>query len=247
MKQTKLIMGMPITLEILDAGAGVKDFDAAWNYFSAVDSKYSTYRKASEISKINRGLPKPKWSREMKTVMKLCHQTKVQTSGYFDIEHSGQLNPSGLVKGWAIYNVAKILDTRGFKNYYIDAGGDVQPRGQNKDQKAWRVGIKNPFDPKEIAKIVAVSNEGLATSGTYIRGHHIYNPHKPGLLVKDVASLSVIGPNIYEADRFATAAFAMGRRGIDFIESLDGFEAYMIGSNKLATLTSGFARYEVSS
>jgi thiamine biosynthesis lipoprotein len=48
---------------------------------------------------------------------------------------------------------------------------------------------------------------------------------------------------VYEADRFATAAFAMGKRGIQFIEKLVGFEGYMIDVEARATLTSGFERY----
>jgi thiamine biosynthesis lipoprotein ApbE len=59
----------------------------------------------------------------------------------------------------------------------------------------------------------------------------------------DVVSLTVIGPNVYEADRFATAAFAMGKKGIYFIEQLPGFEGYMIDTSAQATYTSGFERY----
>lgn len=246
MKQTKLMMGMPIIVEILDSHATDKTFADVWDYFVYVDSKYSTYKTSSEISKINRGLPRAEWSREMKTVIKLCNRTKAETDGYFDIARGNQLDPSGLVKGWAIYNVAKMLEAAHFQNFYIDAGGDIQPRGLNADGKPWRVGIRNPFNRQEIVKVVAVSSEGVATSGTYIRGQHIYDPHKSGALVSNVASLSVIGPNIYEADRFATAAFAMGKRGVDFIESLDGFEAYMIDADKRATLTSGFKKYEAA-
>lgn len=58
-------------------------------------------------------------------------------------------------------------------------------------------------------------------------------------------SVTVIGPNIYEADRFATAAFAMGRKGIQFIERLPWFEGYMIDAQARATLTSGLERYVV--
>lgn len=245
MKRTRLIMGMPVTVEILDLAVTDKTFADVWAYFVRVNNKYSTYKGNSEISKINQGLPKSKWSREMRAVLKLCDQTKAQTSGYFDIAHNGQLDPSGLVKGWAIYNVAKMLTVADLQNFYIDAGGDIQPHGLNADNIPWRIGIRNPFNRREIVKVVAVGSKGVATSGTYIRGQHIYNPHKPGALVDDIASLSVIGPNIYEADRFATAAFAMGASGIDFIESLDGYEAYMIDSNKRATLTSGFKNYEV--
>jgi len=80
----------------------------------------------------------------------------------------------------------------------------------------------------------------FATSGTAARGQHIYNPHQPQQAIEDIASITVVGPDIYEADRFATAAFAMGRSGIMFIEQLPGFEGYLIDANAVATMTSGF-------
>ena len=46
-----------------------------------------------------------------------------------------------------------------------------------------------------------------------------------------------------EADRFATAAFAMGRDGICFIEQTPGLEGYVVDGNGRATLTSGFGAY----
>jgi FAD:protein FMN transferase len=86
---------------------------------------------------------------------------------------------------------------------------------------------------------------GVATSGNYIRGAHIYDPKTENPL-KDLVSITVIGPNVYEADRFATAAFAMGEKGIYFIESLKGFEEYAIDKAGIATQTSGFKKYEIS-
>lgn len=242
MKQTRLIMGMPISVVIEDEAADKTVFKKVFDYFHYVDKKYSPYKPASEVSKINDGLPESKWSQGMKTVLELCRQTKRQTDGYFDAYHGGKLDPSGLVKGWAINNAARLLGKAGFKNFYIEAGGDIQVSGHNADGQPWSVGIRNPLNPNEIVKVLRVTTEGVATSGTYIRGQHIYNPHDDKE-IKDVASLTVIGPNIYDADRFATAAFAMGKSGIRFIESLPGHEAYMITSNRLATLTSGFERY----
>jgi len=90
---------------------------------------------------------------------------------------------------------------------------------------------------------VYIRNEGIATSGTYIRGAHIYNPLNPQEQLNEIVSLTVIGPNIYEADRFATAAFAMGKNGIVFIEHLPGFEAYVIDVKGIATSTTGFSKY----
>jgi thiamine biosynthesis lipoprotein len=235
-------MGMPINVVIEDAAADAAAFKQIHDYFHYVDEKYSPYKPTSEVSRINLGLSKSAWSREMKAVLRLCDQTKQQTSGYFDVWRAGKLDPSGLVKGWAINNAARLLRQAGFENFYIEAGGDIQVSGQNGDGQAWSVGIRNPFNRDEIVKVVEVTTEGVATSGSYVRGQHIYNPLN-GQDIKDVASLTVIGPTIYDADRLATAAFAMGRAGIGFIESLDNYEAYMITNDQAATLTSGFERY----
>ncbi len=179
----------------------------------------------------------------MKTIFALAKQTRQETNGYFDIERSGCYDPSGIVKGWAIYNAAEILRREGFENFYVEAGGDIEAAGENSSGQDWRVGIRNPFTLNEIVKVLSVSNCGVATSGTYIRGQHIYNPKSDGQLITEVVSLTVVGPNIYEADRFATAAFAMGREGIVFIENLEGFEGYMIDRDRQATFTSGWTRY----
>ena len=94
----------------------------------------------------------------------------------------------------------------------------------------------------EIIKVVYPRDKGVATSGTYVRGQHIYDPHAAGPL-EDVVSLTVIGPDVLEADRFATAAFAMGRDGIGFIERTPGLEGYAVDRERRATLTSGFQHY----
>ena len=138
---------------------------------------------------------------------------------------------------------AKILRQRGFNNFFIEAGGDVQVCRPQDYPRPWKVGIRNPFRRQEIVKVLNITNQGLATSGSYERGDHIYNPHNPQKKIAEIISLTVVGPNIYEADRMATAAFAMGRRGIYFIEQLPGFEAYMIDALARATFTSGFERY----
>jgi len=245
MKQTQLIMGMPITVEVIDIGA-LKHFKTIFDYFRKVDDRYSTYKQDSEISQINTGLPKSKWSAEMKAVIALCERTRKETYGYFNIAHNGRLDPSGLVKGWAIANAANMLKNKKVNNFYIEAGGDIQASGTGSDRTPWTVGIRNPFNTEEIIKIITIASEGVATSGIYIRGQHIYNPIQPEKALIEVKSLTVIGPNVYEADRFATAAFAMGKKGIEFVETIPGLEAYMVTGDKIATYTSGFDRYVVN-
>jgi thiamine biosynthesis lipoprotein len=236
-------MGMPITVEILDPDVTPAVLDEVFDYFRVIDEIFSTYKETSEISRINRGEIGPAgYSEAMRTIFELSEQTKRQTHGYFDIERDGRLNPSGIVKGWAVQQAIQRLKVAGRRDFYIDAGGDIQVNG-TKEGRLWRVGIRNPFERREIVKVLAISDRGVATSGTAVRGQHIYNPFQPERALLDVVSLTVIGQDVYEADRFATAAFAMERAGITFIEALPGFEGYMIDADAHATYTSGFERY----
>ncbi len=239
-------MGMPIIVEIDDREASSELFNEVFSYFVSVDEKFSTYKETSEISAINRGeLKEEMWSNDMKEIFALSEETKRLTGGYFDIvTRNGTYDPSGLVKGWAILKAANILRSHGVKNFYIEAGGDIETSGKNTEGNSWYIGIQNPFNKKrEVVKTVYLRNKGIATSGTYLRGQHIYNPNDKNKPLKDVLSLTVIGPNVYEADRFATAAFAMENAGIEFIERLEGFEGYQINHDGNAIMTSGFANY----
>jgi FAD:protein FMN transferase len=243
MKQTRLIMGMPVTIEVVDAAVTAQDLESVFAYFEYVDRKFSTYKPDSEISMLNRQeITLDQSSEDMQAIFALAEQTRLETDGFFNIDRNGMYDPSGIVKGWAIFTAAELLRQAGFANYYVDAGGDIQISGKNADGQDWRVGIQNPFNPMEIVKVLALRDCGIATSGTYVRGEHIYNPADTDQPISGIVSLTVIGPDVYEADRFATAAFAMGPAGLLFIEKLPGFEAYMIDPNGMASYTSGFER-----
>lgn len=237
-------MGMPITVEIVDAAAAQADFNAVFSYFRSIDERFSPYKATSEVTRINSGeVTEQNYSKEMREVLALAEQTKNDTGGFFDVWHKDVFDPSGVVKGWSIWNAAKMLDVRGFKNFYVDAGGDIEVRGKNEKGELWHIGIRNPFDKNSIIKTVALTNMGIATSGTYIRGQHIYNPHTGSKDIRDIVSMTVLAANVYEADRLATAAFAMGKEGISFLASFPGVEAYMVDANGVATMTSHFESF----
>ena len=246
-------MGMTVTVEVSDTlaheGPTNSSVNLVFDYLKYVDDKFSTYKETSEITAINEGkLKESEYSDDMKLIFTLSEETKKMSKGIFDIMRpDGKYDPSGLVKGWAIYNSAQILKKNGHRDFYVDAGGDIQTYGKNSKGENWKVGIRDPFnhDKNKIVKIVSGDDLAMATSGTYLRGQHIYNPLTKKNEIADIISISVIGPNIYEADRFATAAFAMGKEGIMFIESLVGFEGYMIDEKDIGTETSGFKKYVV--
>ena len=237
------IMGMPCRINIVHADGDLSPINLVLNYFREIDDRFSPFRDSSEVSRINRGELAPEHlSEEMRHILKLGEQTERETGGYFSLRYQGRLDPCGLVKGYAINRAAELLRGLGFADFFIDLGGDVQVHGRNDRGTRWSAGIQNPFNPNEIVKVLQVTDCGVATSGNYLRGQHIYNPVQRRW-ADDIASLTVIGPNVYEADRFATAAFAMGEAGLSFIESLDGFEGYFITRGRRALLTSGFNKF----
>ncbi|MGA2910911.1 MAG: FAD:protein FMN transferase [Candidatus Microgenomates bacterium] len=238
MKQIRLIMGMPVIVKIAgnELRKTKKDLQKVFDYFNYVDEEYSPYKETSQVAKLNRG---EEVSSEMKMILGLSEDLKKETNGYFDIRRlDGKIDPSGIVKGWAIKNGAEILKKLGYKRFYVDAGGDAEIVGKN-----WTWGIRNPFNVSEIVKVLELSDCGIATSGTYERGQHIYDPIGKKNIILDIVSLTVIGPDVFEADKFSTPAFAMGIKGIEFIEKREGLEGYMIDSRGIATMTGGFEKY----
>ena len=248
-------MGMPITVAIPDRerAAGTPPWvrfqttaaavDAVFSHFRRVDERFSPYKPGSETSRIDRGeLAEAGASEEMREVIALAEGTRMQTAGFFDVRHDGRFDPSGLVKGWAIDGAARLLAEDGIVSFCVEAGGDMELRGTNEEGEPWTVGIRSPFDPSRLIRRLRLTDRGIATSGTYIRGRHIWNPVTGGA-ADEIASLTVVGPNVYEADRFATAAFAMGKDGIVFVGSLPGLDAYMVDKEGTATFTPGFTRY----
>lgn len=242
---------MPVSIHIV-GNAIEKDINDVFTYLHHIDNVFSTYKKDSEISKINDGsLLKRNATEEVKHIFALCEETKHETNGYFDMTRNGKINPSGIVKGYAIHMAANMLRDKGYKNFSVEIAGDIEVSGssERKSQEksssgGWQIGIQNPFNTKEIIKVIKVTDKGVATSGNYIQGAHIYNP-KSNEMANEIASITVIAKNVYEADRMATAAFAMGENGIQFIEQLSGFEGYMVTKDKRAIYTGGFENFVV--
>ena len=243
-------MGTAIVIDVRDPAPPEQSvdhaLDAAFEYFRAVDERFSTYKPDSEISRLNRGLiGAHDVSRQMRDVLDLSEQARVVSDGYFDIRghrEDGQADPSGLVKGWSVDGAARFLDAAGISNYCINAAGDLVCRGSAEDGGGWRIGIRDPWDEQAIAATVTICDQAIATSGAYERGNHVVSPptHRPP---EGIASMSVIGPNLTWADTWATAAFAMGVRGVDWVaRDLDGYEACAISSDRHLVMSAGFER-----
>ncbi|MGH7141321.1 MAG: FAD:protein FMN transferase, partial [Minisyncoccia bacterium] len=104
MKESRLIMGMPVSVEIVDVErvpTAAPIFARTFEYLESVDARFSTHKGDSEISHINRGeIAENAYSEEMHEIFSLAEHTKKETEGFFDIRRpDGALDPSGIVKG----------------------------------------------------------------------------------------------------------------------------------------------------
>ncbi|HEY8829976.1 MAG TPA: FAD:protein FMN transferase [Candidatus Limnocylindria bacterium] len=237
MRRTEEIMGMAITIDVRDGAAGIEE---AFAELRRIDAVFSPFAPESAVSRINDGsLRIDDASAEVQDVLARCEGYEAATGGFFSAWRGAVLDPSGYVKGWAIARACAILDTHGHRAYFVDAGGDVRTRGSSATGEPWRIGIRHPVERGSVVRVVLGRDLAVATSGTYEKGAHIYDPHT-GAPTDELMSLTVVGPSIVEADVQATAAFAMGARAIDYLEDLPGYEAYAIGPDLRATWTSGF-------
>jgi len=255
MHRLEHIMGMPIAVDVCDPHPDAVALDRMFQWLRFVDATFSTYREDSEISRLNRGeISLGQTHSAVRSVLRRCEQLRRETDGYFDIrapvsrderaaaELEGRIDPSGLVKGWAVAGAARILDLAGARNYCVNAGGDVRLRGRSWEGALWRVGIQHPLIRDRLAAVLTASEVGIATSGAYERGEHIVNPHT-GATAQGLLSVTVVGPDIATADAYATAAYAMGARASDWCLHVPGYAAMLILTEGRVLFTPAMNRY----
>jgi thiamine biosynthesis lipoprotein len=216
----------------------------AVRWLHRMDAIFSTYRQDSAISRLDRGeTTLDRCPHEVADVLALCDRATAATRGYFTSRAAGRLDPSGLVKGWAIERAAGLLRAAGAHNTYVNGGGDLQVYGEAAPGEPWRIGVAHPHSPRRLVAVVPGSDIAVATSGTAERGAHIFDPHT-GQPAGAWLSLTVVGPRIGPADVFATAAFAMGDAAPAWIAEQQGYEAIGIRADGSVWYSDGFPPQE---
>jgi thiamine biosynthesis lipoprotein len=217
--------------------------DDAVRWLHWVDETFSTFRADSAVSRLGRGeISLADCPPEVASVLAACAEVAELSDGYFSVRPAGPLDPSGYVKGWAIERAAAMLTAAGSAEHSVNGGGDVQCVGDRGPGQLWRIGIADPLRPGSLALVVTGRDFAVATSGIAERGPHIVNPHT-GQPATDLASITVVGSGLTLTDAYATAAFAMGSAARDWVESLDGYEAFAITAPGTDWQTSGFRAY----
>jgi thiamine biosynthesis lipoprotein len=154
------------------------------------------------------------------------------------LKRSLTLDLGAVAKGLAVDAAARELQP--FRDFCIDAGGDIYFGGCNPAGKRWSVGIRHPRHREEIVDRFHVSDCAVCTSGDYERGAHILDPRDDAAAPR-VASATVIAPNAMLADAMATAAFVLGpEQGVALLERA-GLKGLLITPTLEQHRTKGFA------
>ncbi|MER7250465.1 FAD:protein FMN transferase [Kribbella sp. NPDC000426] len=220
------VMGMPISLALrgrhADDDRAAQARDSVLESLRAADRIFSTYREDSYVSRLNRGeLAVADCPPEVAEVLALGEQARLQSGGAFDVRRDAGLDPSGVVKGWAVERAAHALNGLPGTDYCLSAGGDMTCRVSAPHSPAWRIGIEDPHDPDKLVAVVPIRNGAIATSALHRRGDHITDA-RSGTTPTALASVTVVHRSLRQADIDATAAFALGADALDWLQTRPG-------------------------
>ncbi|MEU8006087.1 FAD:protein FMN transferase [Catellatospora sp. NPDC049111] len=242
LRRVEHIMGTVISLDIADPlprqqAERLADDTFAW--LREIDRKFSTYRPDSEVSLLRAGvLRREDCSPDTRRVLDDCTRLWTATDGYFDAFADGRFDPSGYVKGWSVQVASERLAASGAGSHCLNAGGDICIRGRPAPDRLWRIGVANPWHRDSLAWTLELTDAAVATSGVYERGAHITDPHT-GRPAHGLASATVIGPDLADADAYATAAMAMGPRSVSWLNRLDGHQWSVLTTDGRALQSGG--------
>ncbi|TXH91292.1 MAG: FAD:protein FMN transferase [Rhodoferax sp.] len=95
-----------------------------------------------------------------------------------------RLDLGGIAKLPILSSGMQVLQDHGIQSAMLNGGGDILVRGGNLGAP-WRIGVRDPRDPRQLLGTVALKDGVVAASGDYercfehagARMHHILDPH----------------------------------------------------------------------
>lgn len=155
----------------------------------------------------------------------------------------------GFVKGYAVDRAARALREHGYRDFAVNAGGDLYASGRYGGD-LWRVGIRHPRKAGRELAILPVSGFAVATSGDYERYftkdgrryHHILDP-STGYPAAGCQSVTIMARSAALADALATGVFVLGpTRGMALVVALADTEALIVAADGRTSVSPGLRR-----
>ena len=242
------VMNLPVSLAIRGRHAADDQARAAWAQVMAtlreVDAVFSTWRPDSPVSRLGRGeIILDDCPPEVAEVLALGELAERQSQGAFGVLRAGPgcgvvLDPTGVVKGWAVERAADHLRALESSDFCLSAGGDLVCRTLDPDAPPWRIGIEHPHDTSRVIAVAPVHTGAVATSGTAHRGDHLVDA-RTGRPPSGVASVTVLAATLTWADIDATAAYAHGAHAARWLGTRPGRSGLVVWADGSTTLVDG--------
>jgi len=160
------------------------------------------------------------------------------------------LDFGGVAKGWAAHQAMLRLQAEG--PVLIDAAGDIAISGPRADGNPWKIGVANPFKQNEELEVLNLNSNGVATSGKdrrrWLRNgilqHHIIDPLTGEPAETDLLTVTVIAPDVMQAEAAAKAAFILGSHaGLEWVESHPELAGLLILDNGEMLYSTNMEKY----
>lgn len=159
------------------------------------------------------------------------------------------VDAGGIAKGWIADELTALLAARGIPGYVVNLGGNVAVGGAKPGGGPWRVGIRDPRDPrnpKALLGAVPLAAGSAVTSGVYERSfttadgrlcHHVLDPRTGRPAATDVAGVTVVAARSLDAEGFSTTLLALGlERGLALARSRPEIsQAFFVGFDGAVT------------
>lgn len=189
-----------------------------------------------ETDTIHRVPPADTLARVLKHVNYHSVSTNASRDTLFFADSAAEIDAGGFAKGYALIDVARLLDERGFTDYLVSAG-DVVARGKRKDGNSWRIGIMHPRNGGIIAT-VPFEKGAIFTSGDYEnfwmdgerRIHHIFNP-RTGYSCTKNQSVTICSYSAIEAKYLSTGLFCLPADSIVAFAERRGLDCFVVDSS----------------
>ncbi len=165
------------------------------------------------------------------------------------------LDFGGFGKEYAVDIIAQAAESFGLANVLVDFGHDLRAIGAPPGRPAWHIGLEDPNHPGRTSGSLAVNDQGVASSGDYIRSFriggrrygHIIDPRTGWPVANGCLQATVIAGTCLQAGVLSTTAFVLGlKEGIEFIRSFPGAEG-IISTETQRAQTPGFFHHVASS
>jgi thiamine biosynthesis lipoprotein len=238
----------------VNQNAGIKPVQVSAESYAVIERAVDISKKSGGIFDISVGAFKGLWKFDEDMDGSLPSEEAVKERmalvGYKDIvlnkakrtvflKRKGMyINLGGIAKGYAVDKCVTLMKKAGFKDFMVQAGGDMYVAG-TKGKDPWVVGIRDPRGARDdMFALMPIQDHSFSTSGDYERGfvkdgvryHHILDP-RTGHPAHASRSVTIRTKDAFTADAWSKVMFIAGwKDGLAIIEKykLKDFEVVWV-------------------